>query len=338
MGNPLPAKEQSNFKQIVRHYELKQFKKALRSADLILKKFPDHGETLAMKGLVYNALEKKEEAYRLVRLGLRNDLRSHVCWHVYGLLYRSDREYVEASKAYLQALRIDKENLQILRDLALLQIQNRNYEGFNKTRRTILTLKPGQKNNWIAFALSHHLLRNYATAVKILDTYKSNAQETDEVESVYEKSEQEMYKNSILEESGKFDAALEHLNSVSDAVVDRLAVMEARVRILLGLKRGNDAQEAVLKLLDRNPDNSIYHKQYLAAVALQEDIPENDTTRRARRAIELCDQIRDKTKGRALLPKRMPLDILAEGNDTATKKNREEGWLPIHSDIISILL
>lgn len=38
------------------------------------------------------------------------------------LLYRSDREYREAIKCYLNALRIDKENAQILRDLANLQV------------------------------------------------------------------------------------------------------------------------------------------------------------------------------------------------------------------------
>lgn len=44
-------------------------------------------ETLAMKGLTLNCLGKKEEAYELVRRGLRNDLKSHVCilgyrdWH-----------------------------------------------------------------------------------------------------------------------------------------------------------------------------------------------------------------------------------------------------------------
>lgn len=38
------------------------------------------------------------------------------------LLYRSDREYDEAIKCYKNALRLDKENIQILRDLALLQV------------------------------------------------------------------------------------------------------------------------------------------------------------------------------------------------------------------------
>ena len=41
-----------------------------------------------MKGLTLNCLGRKEEAYDHVRRGLRNDLKSHVCWHVYGLLQR----------------------------------------------------------------------------------------------------------------------------------------------------------------------------------------------------------------------------------------------------------
>lgn len=65
-------------------YESKQYKKAIKAADQILKKCPDHGETLAMKGLTLNYMDKKEEAYDLVRKGLRCDLKSHVCWHVYG--------------------------------------------------------------------------------------------------------------------------------------------------------------------------------------------------------------------------------------------------------------
>jgi tetratricopeptide (TPR) repeat protein len=122
VSSSLPSKENSVFKNILKYYETKQYKKALKSADSILKKFPNHGETLALKGLVVAALNRKQEAYDLVRQGLKNDLKSHICWHVYGLLYRGDQDYKEAAKAYLQALKFDPENIQILRDLALLQV------------------------------------------------------------------------------------------------------------------------------------------------------------------------------------------------------------------------
>ena len=69
---------------IQKFYETKQYKKGVKSADAILKKFPEHGETISMKGLILNCMDKKEEAYELVRKGLKHNLRSHVSWHVYG--------------------------------------------------------------------------------------------------------------------------------------------------------------------------------------------------------------------------------------------------------------
>ena len=83
-----------------------------------------------MKGLTLNCLGRKEEAYDYVRRGLRNDLKSHVCWHVYGLLQRSDKKYDEAIKCYRNALKWEPENIQILRDLSLLQVQMRDLEGY----------------------------------------------------------------------------------------------------------------------------------------------------------------------------------------------------------------
>lgn len=111
------------FRLVVTSYEQKQYKKGIKTADNILKKFPNHGETLAMKGLILNCMNKKVEAHEFVKNGLRNDVRSHICWHVYGLLHRSENNYKEASKCYLNALKIDTENQNILRDLSWLQVQ-----------------------------------------------------------------------------------------------------------------------------------------------------------------------------------------------------------------------
>jgi hypothetical protein len=37
-----------------------------------------------MKGLLFNCMDRKEEAYELVKRGVFHNLKSHVCWHVYG--------------------------------------------------------------------------------------------------------------------------------------------------------------------------------------------------------------------------------------------------------------
>lgn len=87
-------------------------------------------ETLALKGLILNAMNRKDEARDNAKRGLKSNLKSHVCWHVLGLLHKSDKEYEQAIKSYRQALRFNPENMQILRDLSTLQIQVRDLEGF----------------------------------------------------------------------------------------------------------------------------------------------------------------------------------------------------------------
>lgn len=78
-GRPLPKREADIFKNVVKYYEMKQYKKAIKQADTILKKFPKHGETLAMKGLTLSYMSKREEAHALVKEGLMNDMRC-VCY------------------------------------------------------------------------------------------------------------------------------------------------------------------------------------------------------------------------------------------------------------------
>lgn len=55
---------------------------------------------LGLKGLTLRYLGRKEEAYELVKEGLKTGMKSYVCWHVYGLIHRHDKEYAEAIKCY----------------------------------------------------------------------------------------------------------------------------------------------------------------------------------------------------------------------------------------------
>jgi len=61
-----------------------------------------------MKGLVLTHMGRREEGIDLVKKGIKLDLTSHICWHVFGLIQKGDRNYDEALKSYTQALRFDK--------------------------------------------------------------------------------------------------------------------------------------------------------------------------------------------------------------------------------------
>ncbi|PON58919.1 N-terminal acetyltransferase A, auxiliary subunit [Trema orientale] len=269
MGASLPSKEANLFKLIVKSYETKQYKKGLKAADTILKKFPDHGETLSMKGLTLNCMDRKSEAYELVRLGLKNDLKSHVCWHVYGLLYRSDREYREAIKCYRNALRIDPDNIEILRDLSLLQAQMRDLTGFVETRQQLLTLKPNHRMNWIGFAVSHHLNSNAVKAVEILEAYEGTLEDDFPPDSERcEHGEMLLYKISLLEESGSIERAIDELHKKEPKIVDKLAYKEQEVSLLVKLDRFEEGATLFRVLLSMNPDNYRYYEGLQKCVGL----------------------------------------------------------------------
>lgn len=269
-AKPLPAKESALFRTIVKYYEIKQYKKGLKAAEQILKKYPEHGETLAMKGLTLNCMGKKEEAYEFVRSGIKHDLKSHVCWHVYGLLYRSDRNYNEAIKCYRNAIRIDPENLQILRDLYLLQVQMRDLKGFAETRRTMLTLKPNNRNNWIGFAIAHHLVGNYQMAIDIVEKYVSTLDATRGAN--YEDSEIFLYANQLYEEAGDLERALQHLEDAKSMIIDTLAWRQKKAEFLLRLARFDDAIVAYDELLTINFDNYDYHRGVQCALLKRVDL------------------------------------------------------------------
>ncbi|KAJ3259846.1 hypothetical protein HK103_001737 [Boothiomyces macroporosus] len=77
----LPLKEQQLFKTVIKHYESKEYKKGIKVTEQILKKIPEHGETLAMKGLFCSHLDRKEEAHELIKKGIRLDISSPIVWH-----------------------------------------------------------------------------------------------------------------------------------------------------------------------------------------------------------------------------------------------------------------
>ena len=190
------------------------------------------------------------------------------------MLHRADREYNESIKAYKQALRIDSENLQILRDLSLLQVQMRDLSGFVKTRNTILSLKSNQKINWLTYAVAKHLNGDLEGAVSVIDIYIGTVPEdSDELKRGYESSELAMYKNRLLSEMpDNLKAALDHLGECKKVVVDETAWLMTKGTYQLRLGSYEDAQQTFMSLLDRGlTEDYRVHSGYMCALLEVDD-------------------------------------------------------------------
>jgi hypothetical protein len=99
-----------------------------------------------MKGLLFSSTGKKEEGLDMAKRGARFDLTSHIVWHVLGLIHKADRNYEEAQKSFVQALRFDKVCNQFCAQLL----------AFNTTYRTTST----------SFAMLHRFKCSFGSSTR----------------------------------------------------------------------------------------------------------------------------------------------------------------------------
>lgn len=293
----LAQKDKKLFADLLSQYENRQLSKGRKTADQILKKYPEHGETMCMKGLILVHLGQRDEGINLVKEGMRKDLSSHICWHVWALIQKSEHKYEDALKSYIQALKFDKDNFNILRDTAVLQTQTRQFEGLVETRHNLLRLRPYNRHHWVGLAVAYQLNGNLAEAKQVLEYIEGFLRNVGSYDVEF--SELLMYHVRILEDMGDFKSAVDMLESHDRAkggsVLDRMAGTEMKARLLAKLKESNadDEQKTAWTeradaawrwLLSQNADGYEYYKGFLTNQGIDLD---NVTDENREKALEM---------------------------------------------------
>ena len=76
MAQKLTGKDALAFKEVMKLYDDKQYKRAVKAADTLLVRIGDHSETLGLKGLILSQMPgHKEEAYLTIKKGIRADMK-----------------------------------------------------------------------------------------------------------------------------------------------------------------------------------------------------------------------------------------------------------------------
>ena len=286
----LPRKEGDLFNDALISYEQRKFKDALHAIEKILKKFPNHGETLCMKGLITRHCElkpnekeeeRKKKAHEFVSVGVKNNIFSHVCWHVYGLLHKADRNYKEASKCYSQALKIDPNNFLVVRDLAQAHLMLREMDEYVDARRKLFELKMGQpgssdRANQIVIGL--FMSEKWEECLEMLNEFEKFdtmdrtrrngellAKKKEIPEPTYEDTFQEseilLFRAVVLEKMGKVDECVELLEKNEKKIVDDAARLTQLCRLKIAKGDATAAREiAENDLVNRMPDNEKFHE------------------------------------------------------------------------------
>lgn len=289
----LPQKYQNIFdKQILPEYESDDFRECIKNCDRILQVYPKHGETNSMKGLCLHCLgsvsadaedEGKEKAFdaeeedknrklrergmKLIGEGLRCNLKSSICWRVKGLAHRSEKDFVSAIKSYKMAKVYDAKNQRIYLDLAALQVQGKQFGEFCKTQKELWLLNE-DKMNTVGYCMALYLNRDYAKCGEFIDEHLLNdaLDQKLKIEDAVEINELFLLKAKLLIKQKLNDNALQFLREKVTAklILDKLRAFQMMVDLSKSLNRFDDATKYALDLVDQNPENLNYLKQYLS--------------------------------------------------------------------------
>ncbi|WVQ81930.1 hypothetical protein IAT38_004057 [Cryptococcus sp. DSM 104549] len=316
----LPDKENKLFRELLTQYELKQYKKGLKAADTILKKFPNHGETLALKALTLHsslpdpitasALPKKEEAEAMARLAIKKDLTSHITWHVLGILAKNRKDWDEASRAFAQARKQDPDNIPLIRDSIALHTHTRQFASALATRHHYLLLRPQLRTSWLALMIAHELNGDLEEAIKVYDAYKNVVK--DDGSTGPEKSQTLLHVIKLCLRAGHEEYALDKLRQgVRDGVISpRGEISLLKAQILTSLGRQEEALDTYRELLEQNSDNLEYYRGFLKTKGIDVSAPLDDASRA--KLLETLSTFAE-TFPRSAAPRRMALDF-AQGD------------------------
>ncbi len=162
LPNGINKQDKSIYESIGNCIDNRQFNKALKECNLLLTKYPEHGELLSFKGyIVDQAVEddenddediRKEEALKIIKQGILKDISNDMCWRYQAAVHYRHREYVLAAKSYKKALQLKPGMVDTMYQLASCQAQIRDYPALLETRRQILGDPNKNSAKWYAFA------------------------------------------------------------------------------------------------------------------------------------------------------------------------------------------
>ena len=219
-----------------------------------------------MKGLILSAQGHNTEALAVVKKVLFKNLSNFTCWHVYGIINRKEKDYDQARRCYINAIKYNTgSNDVILRDLSYLQAHLREYEGFKESRRQLLLKNPGDFEHWVSYACGCYMAGDFENCIQSCESVLRFDAGMKKPMRPAQKMEVILLRVKALEKSLKFKEAIAMMVENKQIIVDKVQYFDimARLRLLNGqAKKSVDNLESLLEINSVN--FSTYYKIFEA--------------------------------------------------------------------------
>ena len=132
-----------------------------------------------------------------------------------------------------------------------------------ETRHQLFNSKPGQRQSWIGFAMSYHLLGDYDMALSVLEEFRKTLPErpTPAAGKMFDNEHSEflLYQNLVLREAKQYEDALRHIQVHEKDIFNKLVIAEIKYDLYMRLGTLDRAETILRDLIERNPENKKYY-------------------------------------------------------------------------------
>ena len=163
---------------------------------------------------------------------------------------------MEAKKAFQFAHSLDPKNLQIVIDLADLQVQVRDYAGYRVSKQKMMNERSSENNYWLGFIMGAYLDNKFDLCVDIINTFWDSL----EAGPSYCRQELLFIKSDCFAKKKDWAAAIATLEQGMDNVLDKTRA-QATLATLYGRAKQLSKSEALWRaLLDQNCDCVLFFR------------------------------------------------------------------------------
>lgn len=166
------------------------------------------------------------------------------------------RKYVEAKKAFQFAHALDPKNLQIVIDLADLQVQVGDYAGYRVSKQKLMNERSSDNNYWLGFIMGAYLDNKFDLCVDIITTFR----ETLDAKPSYCRQELLFIESDCYARKKDWPNAIRVLEKGMGDILDESRAKETLARDY-GYSNQLKKSEALWReLLSENCDNVLYFR------------------------------------------------------------------------------
>lgn len=148
----LPAPSVQDTSRLEKLFQTKKYTEMFILAKKLHKKYPYYIKTLVWLGLALIYLNELEKAILVLEKALKNDDTDPQAWATLGLAFNKNKKFLEAEKAFEQALKFDESNHQILLNAAKNLYEIRKLDDAFSLVEKAVNIKDDQADCWFVLA------------------------------------------------------------------------------------------------------------------------------------------------------------------------------------------